>query len=437
MPAVLKKSKLVQLKLPPLHQRQAEFVNDSHRIVVAACGSKTGKTFGLCIWLLREAWNRNQSINWWTAPTLRQARIAFNTICRWLPPQESGRVRVNRNEMVITLLNTDGSVHSTIEFRSADNPDSLRGEGVHAAVIDEAGYWSEASFVSVMTTLTRTKGKLRIISTPKGRTWFYFQWIKGWLPEERKKNPEYMSYQLPTTANPYIDRDMIAQFKKNMPEDVFRQEILAEFLSDGAGVFRHVSDCEQSRLVEKPVSGRRYVIGVDFAKHEDFTVLTVCDTATRSVVHMKRYNDVDWNLNVQRCVQTAREWNSASLWIDSTGVGDVPFDLIRSVYPNVTGYNIFNNAEKTALIQSLQVAFEKNEIKIPKAADQSTEEYRALAEVLRHELSVYSYEMSGQGKFLYSAPEGMHDDCVMSLALANWAMSDTPYVIRVKQVPGV
>jgi phage terminase large subunit-like protein len=184
------------MQLPPLHPQQSDFVNDPTRIVVAACGTKTGKTFGLCIWLLRHAWNNYQSLNWWAAPTLRQARIAFNTIGRWLPPVSSGRIRVNRNEMVYTLLRSDGSVHSIIEFRSADNPDSLRGEGVHAAVVDEAGYWSRDSYISIWTTLTRTRGKLRVISTPKGRNWFYEEWMKGWegkgsVESLRRKFPEF------------------------------------------------------------------------------------------------------------------------------------------------------------------------------------------------------------------------------------------------------
>jgi hypothetical protein len=54
-------SRPIRLDLPPLHRRQAEFVNDPRRVVVASCGTKTGKTFGLSIWLLRNAWNNYQS----------------------------------------------------------------------------------------------------------------------------------------------------------------------------------------------------------------------------------------------------------------------------------------------------------------------------------------------------------------------------------------
>jgi hypothetical protein len=402
----------------------------------------THNTFGLCIWLLQQAWNRPQSLNWWAAPTLRQSRIAFNTIGRWLPPLSSGRVRVNRNEMVYSLLKADGSVYSTIEFRSADNPDSLRGEGVHAAVIDEAGYWSQASFVSIWTTLTRTRGKLRIISTPKGRTWFWTEWMKGWdgkgcVESLRKKHPEYKSYQLSTESNPYIPRESIEEARNNLPDDVFRQEYMAEFLDESAGVFRNIRGCRVSEIIVKPVAGRRYVIGIDWAKHEDYTVMIVVDVLKKHVVHIERYKDIDWNVNVLRAIQNAKVWNNAVLIVDSTGVGDVPFDNIKAVYPSVIGYSIFNNAEKTALIQRLQFAFERGEIGIPNPPDQSRAEYRAVAEILDYELQTYGYKMSAQGKFIFSAPDSFHDDCVIALALANWLITEAPFTYRASQVPGV
>jgi hypothetical protein len=440
--AIKKRQKLIQLTLPPLHPRQREFVDDQTRIVVAACGTKTGKTFGLCIWLLRHAWNHYQSLNWWAAPTLRQARIAFNIMGRWLPPMSSGRVRVNRNEMVYTLLRSDGTPYSMIEFRSADNPDSLRGEAVHAAVIDEAGYWSRDSFVSVWTTLTRTRGKLRIISTPKGRNWFFDEFMKGWdgkgaIEGLRKKHPEYKSYQLPTGSNPHIPREAIEEAQRNLTDLQFRQEYLAEFLDDSALVFRNLKTCQRSEILPKPIIGRNYVIGVDWAKQEDYTVLTVMDVASKAVVHIERYNGDDWNVMTNRAIIAARLWNNALLCVDSTGVGDVPFDLIKGVYPHIVGYNICNNAEKVALVQRLQFAFERGEISIPKPDNQSRAQFRAIAETLIHELQMYGYTMTSQGRFQFSAPEGYHDDCVISLALANWICHEAPFVYKSRQVAGV
>jgi len=423
--------KKIRLALPPLHAGQKQFVLDQHRFVTAACGSKTGKTFGMSIWLTLRAWNMYQSVNWWCAPSYRQAKIAFSLIGSFLPP---GRYRQSRTDLIYELLRSNGSVHSRIEFRSADHPEGLRGEGVNSAVVDEAGYWKRDSFISVMTTLTRTRGWLRVISTPKGKNWFWEEWLKGWdhenNPELADKYPEHVSYRLPTHTNPFIPPDAIAEFEKNMPADAYRQEILAEFLDDSAGVFKNIRKCAKAVLLPNPEFGRLYVLGIDWAKKEDYTVLTVMDRETRKVVYFERYKDVDWNLNIDRAFKLAKRWNDATIWMDSTGVGDVPFDQLRSVYAHVNGYVIGNNAAKVALIQKLQLAFErstdeKQEITIPNDP------------TFRREFEMYGYEMSATGKFQFSAPEGYHDDFVISTALAYWGCAEQPFVYKARSIRGI
>jgi hypothetical protein len=439
--------KKVRLKLPSLHPGQAQFVLDPARIVVAACGSKTGKTFGMGIWLILQAWNNYQSLNWWTAPSYRQCDIAEKLILDLLPPERSGRIRHRSSDRLIELLKSDGTVWSRIQFRSADDPGSLRGEGVHAAVVDEAAFWKHDSFVSVMTTLTRTRGKLRIISTPKGRNWFYDEWVKGWDEDLKLHNPEYSSHKLPTHANPTVPRESLEEFKKNMPEDVYRQEILAEFLDDSAGVFKYIESARVADWLERPVANVRYVIGVDWAKKEDYTVFMVMERdedtdGRRNIVHIERHNGLDWNTNIDMAIKCAKRWNNAHMMMDSTGVGDVPFDQVASVYPYVKGYNIFNNAEKVRLIQSLQFAFEQKKIGLPVRTikfpngdvnSKATE----LSMLLRRELEQYGYTMSSQGKFIFSAPEGYHDDMVIALALANYEAQTEPLTYKASTRRGI
>jgi hypothetical protein len=433
--------KPVKLTLPWLHPRQREFVDDQHRIVVAACGSKLGKTFGLCNWLIREAWNTEQRLCWWCAPTYKQAGIAFKTMGLLLPPGRY-RKRASQGEMVYELLYIDGRVRSIIDFRSADRPESLRGEGVHAAVIDEAGYWKLDSFISVMTTLTATNGKLRIISTPKGKNWFFDEWAKGWYPEQRAKNPEYFSYQLPTMANPFVKPSAIDTLRRNFTDKQFRQEILAEFLEDGSGVFSNIKASQKAYMMTRPLPGRRYVIGIDWAKHEDYTVFLVMDADLRKVVHIERFQSLDWNYQIDRAIRTAKFWNRASIMMDSTGAGDVPFDAISAIYPNVQGYSIYNNEPKMRLIQTLQLALERGEIQLPVIGGYGSDEDNdgikaALGKTLEHELVMYASNITTTGKIQYSAPEGYHDDMVIALALAVMKLSETPFVYEFGQVRGV
>jgi hypothetical protein len=122
--------KPVNLELPPLHKTQREFVDDPARFVIAACGSKFGKTYGLANWIIREAWNKEQGLFWWCAPVYKQAQIAFKLIGTLLPPNRVHK-RSSAGEMVYELLYANGRVRSIIDFRSAERPESLRGDGVH------------------------------------------------------------------------------------------------------------------------------------------------------------------------------------------------------------------------------------------------------------------------------------------------------------------
>ncbi len=440
-PGQAKIVKPVILKLPWLHPKQREFVDDPHRFVVASCGSKTGKTFGLANWIVREAWNKEQGLFWWCAPVYKQAAIAFKLIGHLLPPGRY-RKRASQGEMVYELLYANGKVRSIIDFRSADRPESLRGEGVHGAVIDEAGYWKRDSFISVMTTLTATKGKLRIISTPKGRNWFYEEWAKGWFKEQQEKNPEYRSYQLPTTCNPFIEPEAIETLRRNFTDKQFRQEILAEFLADGAGVFNNITACQRSYLMTRPASPhRRYVMGIDWAKNDDYTVFVVMDAETKKVVHMERFQNLDWNYQIDRALSTAKFWNRASILMDSTGVGDVPFDIIGSVYPNVEAYNIYNSEPKMRLVRTLQLALERGEVQLPVTSGYGDDDPEGrLAEMgglVEHELMMFSANVTPTGKVQYSAPEGYNDDIVIALALATVKVSEAPFEYGFDQVRGV
>jgi phage FluMu gp28-like protein len=378
----------------------------------------------MCVYLLMQAWNNYQKMCWWTAPTYRQAKIAFNLMGTFIPP---GRARASRTDMVYELLQKNGNVHSRVEFRSADNPESLRGEGVSFCVIDEAAYWGRDSFVSVWTTLTRTRGQLRIISTPKGRNWFWEEHQKS------KVQPEtYASYTLPTSCNPTIPRESLREAELNLPKDVYRQEYLAEFLEDGAGVFKGIIAAQDDTYRVKPLRDHQYVVGVDWAKAEDYTVFVVVDRNTKEVVNIQRHNEIDWSSNIRMAVECAKFWNRAHLIMDATGVGDVPLDAIQATYPHCQGYVIGNNTSKVQLIQKLQLAIERRDIILPRPGPGATN-----ANVLQHELEMYSYEISTTGKWIFSAPEGYHDDCVVALALANWTAQEEPLIYRSTQVRGI
>ena len=147
------------------YQKAAIFSPERYAVIEAT--TKAGKTVGCIVWLTEQAMAGKPGQNfWWVAPIFPQGKIAFRRLKRMLPREV---YTANETELTLTLAN--GAV---IWFKGADKPDSLYGEDVFAAVIDEASRCKEDAWHAVRSTLTATKGPIRIIGNVKGRkNWAY------------------------------------------------------------------------------------------------------------------------------------------------------------------------------------------------------------------------------------------------------------------------
>ena len=154
---------------------------------------------------------------------------------------------------------------------------------------------------------------------------------------------------------------------------------------------------------------RDYIMGVDFARHHDFTVAYVADARTRRVVRELRFTNLEWLSQVERIQALARDYNNAEIVCDATGVGDVIVELLQGRGLHVTPY-VMSPGSKDRIIQSLVLALEKEEIRFP--------EYPQL----RRELQVYETRVLPSGRVQTGAPVGYHDDCPTALALVNWGL---------------
>lgn len=427
-------TKQVNLVLPKAHPKQHEFITildrmPGVRFAVGAMGTKTGKTFGCAIAMVKNAWNKKNSTNWWAAPTYVQSKNAYSLIKHILPKDTYNDYKA---DLVIEILEPDGTVRSKIEFKSADNPDNMRGFGVDFFVADEAARWPYDSVVSLITTLTQTRGKGFFISTPMGRGKFYEMYMMGLkvdddgtllVSPENDEFPEWYSMRLPTWVNPHVKMESILEMKRALPDDMFRQEVEAQFLLDSAGVFRGVSQCVKGVLAP-PVKGRQYVMGVDLARLKDYSVLTVVDKETRNVVYFDRFNKISWEVQYHKIIEAAKRYR-ARVCIDSTGIGDPIVEALSRAGLDLMPYKIHSAATKQQLIDKLRVAIENQTISFPNIP------------ALVKEIESYEYTVAGNGNIKFSAPSGGHDDCVISLALANWAADTAPFIYRYSNLRGI
>jgi phage FluMu gp28-like protein len=298
-----------------------------------------------------------------------------------------------------------------VRVRSADNPDSLRGEGLDLAVLDECAFMREETWNEVLRpALADRLGRAVFISTPKGRSWFWRLYQKGVEGVDG-----WQSWQLPTADNPYIDKNEIQEAKEQLPEIIFRQEFLAEFIESDGGVFRRVQEAAVLQPSE-PQPGRQYVAGVDVASSVDFTVVSVLDAESKEMVYLDRFNRVDYPVLIDRLESVYRRYKLTSMVVEANSIGRPVIDELVTRGLNIVPFTT-TSATKQAIIQGLQNAFENGAIRVLDDA------------VLVGELLSYEAKRNASGSFSYSAPSGMHDDTVMSLAFAWNAVSDRGIIL--------
>lgn len=351
------------------------------------------------MWQLRKAHEdrlaRRARIHWWIAPTYQLTRPIWRKMLRLAP-----------KGWITGTHGTEGAPDflefgpARIEFKSGDHPGRLVAEGLGSAVIDECGIiqeglWSE----SIMPALIDHAAPALLEGTPKGRNWFYRMYLRGLDPEDH----EVASFGGPSWQNPFIERAEVERLAAEMPERLYKQEILAEFLSDEGAVFRGVRSCVGALSAKRTMA-----IGVDLAKHVDFTVLVGMDQ-DKAVTFVDRFREISWPLQKERIIDKARG-TGARVLLDSTGVGDPILDDLTKAGVNVEGFK-FTNASKQQLVEGLAIGIEQRGVTLPDDP------------VMLNELEAFEYEVGRTGVVRYNAPEGAHDDMVIALALAYRAMT--------------
>ena len=373
---------------PKLTTYQREILDAPERYTITAASTKTGKTASHIIWLFEQALRlkENQSV-WWVAPVYQQAEIAFRRMKSQV--SHKGFFQSNESKLVLTLPNG-----ARIEFKSAEKPDNLYGDDVYAAVFDEASRAREDSWFALRSTLTATRGKCKLIGNVKGKkNWFYILGERARLGE-----PDYRYFKITAydaAKEGILSFDEIEQAKRDLPKHVFDELYLAEPADDKSNPF----GLDNIEKCIRPIQSSQVVAyGVDLAKYTDWTVIIGLN-ANNEVAFVERFQ-ADWALTTEKIVSIV---GNTPTVMDSTGVGDPIVEQIQRRCPRVKGFK-FTSISKQQIMENLVAHCHQQKIFFP-------------LDPIGYEMQNIEYEYTQTG-VKYSAPSGLHDDCVMSLALA-------------------
>lgn len=221
------------LLLPRLRPDQWAIVQHPARIKVLAMARRYGKTTMCGATALATASQGGRVA--WCVPIYKHA----NALWRWLKSVtrnlQSAKLAVLSNQQhVIEFPHSGGflAVYSTVD----SGGDQARGEFFDLVICEEAALQPEEAWTEVLLpTLADREGAAFLISTPRGKNWFWKEYKVG------IEDGEYQaSFTAPTSANPIpgIQRDF-ERAKRRFGEDspTFRQEWLAEFVEDESTLF--------------------------------------------------------------------------------------------------------------------------------------------------------------------------------------------------------
>lgn len=388
-----------RIRLPKLHPGQAEVKASARRFNVINCGRRWGKTV-LGIDLEIDPLIHGYPVAWFS-PTYKMLSDVWRQMKMTLAPVSA---KISEQEHRIELM-TGG----ILDMWSLDSPDAARGRKYKRVVIDEAAmirYLEEAWTHVIRPTLADLRGDAFFASTPKGLNYFYTLYCMD--------GDDWLHMQYPTISNPYIQPSEVEEMRRLLPDRVYQQEILAEFVSDGT----YFQGIEQAAVIDAPDTpdqhkGHSIFIGADWAISQDWTVITAGCRNCNRVVDWERFNKIDFTYQRARLVDMAERWH-AKVLPERNSIGTPNIELLVdkiNILSGPDGGKGFNTTATTKpeLIQALASALEHHNFKVPTSyAD---------------ELRAYQIEMTTAGHPKFGAPEGLHDDRAISLALCWWGMT--------------
>ena len=372
---------------------------------VLACGVRWGKSMCAAAEGLAAAMRpAKRSVGWVVAPTYDLSNKVFREIVILAGERLRHRiVKLSEHDLRLVVRNLGGGV-SEMRGKSADNPVSLLGEGLDWVIVDEAARLKPDVWSSHLSQrLLDKRGWALLISTPKGKGWFFDAWRRGLGHDEG-----YESWNAPSWENPHLAKEAIDAERERLPDRVFRQEYGGEFIEGAGSVFRMVREAATGTF-EEPNKDQIYVAGLDLAKVEDYTVLVIA-TRDGRVVFVDRFHRLDWAFQVARIKAATERYNHATVLVDSTGIGEPVLEAMRREGVRAQAYTLTSKS-KAALIDNLALRFEKRELVLPRAE---------ICPDLIEELEGFEYSVTDSGNVKSAAAGGLHDDCVIALGLAAW-----------------
>ena len=411
-------------------------------VLVLACGRRSGKSYGIQPEVVIEATKPPEKVMgvdrypviYIVGPTSELAMRIFEPVWDMFVPSDSGTYTPplgflhqwhDKARGVIQLVNG-----ARIYRKTGDDPRSMQGERVTAAICDESQDMPDEVWEKLLPGLADSGGRLILsgIASKKGRFRSYWHLGQG-------IDPNFYSASVPTSVNPRI-REIAAErgyetvddyitevLGAGLTEKEIRQQYYAEWHDDEGQVFKNFDQYFDAPRYRTDGEWERppgvFIMGLDVGKKRDYMSAHIIEVGTQTFVDSERFIGIDYTVAGPRLANLARQWGVRFIHMDDSGVGEGLKDILRAEGISIIPFG-FSNESKARLVGRLASEMERGRVHFLKDDD-----------VLKKELGLFEARLSGT-TIIYGAPQGFHDDAVISAALAvyksaqNRAMAKSP-----------
>lgn len=414
----------------PQSEFQHALVNAQERIIDGTGGRRVGKSDGLAPWITG-LHPGIQKYRWgavwcpggrflYTAPQRSPNCVDFyEKLKSALFPLIVDKSDV---ELYLKLYND-----ATIECKSTERPDNLRGPGYDGIATDEKGTTPEEAIHILRPMLSDPpehciRRWLRV-GSPRGKKhWSYREHLASSEGPRGKEGRIAFVYPTWSRPGPEIARE-VEEARRSLPDPVFRQEYGAEFLDSAVGYFQawHY-DNQPAPLGPEP--GALYTAGLDLAHADDWTVVAVVRAKPKPwrLVALHRWQRQPWPVMKPRVIEVLKKWNADAL-LDATpggAPGEVVVEAFAPEWKKMSGFDFRSQegAGREDMLAHLAIKMDaedpQDRLWLPGS------KLMPAFPILESEISAFTYEAMASGKFRAQASTGYNDDTVVALGMAAW-----------------
>lgn len=397
------------ISLSKSQQEVYDLVQDKkYKYITVVFSRQSGKTVLMLVLCIQWMFQKNMSIAYICRNFVLSKRL-YKELIKILP-----------KEIIKSANGTDLSIESiygsTLNFYSAEQGASLRGQTFNYMICDEFAFhkmeqpdgthlWND-----ILSPTLKARGKKCIfVSTPLGKNNIFYEMYQRGLSDEF---PKYASILKTIYDDGFITNDEIEEIKKSIPELSFQQEYMCEWIDDGLSFFQGFSECFD---IDKVSNGKCW-IGIDCSG--DGTDSTVCSKINENgeIELFEAVGTLD--MKYRQIADYLNRENPVAVYGEINGLGLPMLEEIKKLVRHKSKIYDWTttNSSKEEIISDLAVSIANKDVHFLKD-DMKT----------YNELGDFVVTVSKSRKLTFAARGSGHDDRVMATAIAHKCRNDFKY----------